>query len=276
MSSFGSRCFRRINFDTVAGASIAITGCIVLGEGYVRSELSDAQTSLECRYPPASSIITAEHVRKLEQSHMVVIHNVLSTQALAGARRSVHKLTLDAENHSNDDDVRQDQICLVRESDSDFEHDSGSDDIIHCIKLLRGIPCLLDRFNYNTSSFVVPRQCQLARYLPDGSTYKRHLDKCTSSLSDMGLLGWLRASDYRHRSVTCILYLNAQDWTSGGKLRCFDYQQEGKSSNSIDINPTGGTLIIFDSEKVEHEVLPSSNVRYALTIWINGTSNDST
>lgn len=193
---------------------------------------------------------------------------------LSQARRSVHKLTLEAENHSNDDDVREDKICLVRESDSDFEHDGGSDDIIHRIKLLRVIPFLLDRFNYNTSSFVVPRQCQLAIYFPDGSTYKRHLDKFTSSLSEMGLLGWLRASDYRHQSVTCILYLNDQDWTSGKKLRCFDYQQEGKSSNSIDINPTGGTLVIFDSEKIDHEVLPSSNGRHALTIWTNGTSND--
>ena len=164
----------------------------------------------------------------------------------------------------------------MRERD---EKDHG-DDIIHCIKLLRGIPYILNRFEYATSSsFVVPRQCQLARYLPDGSMYVRHLDKCTSGVSEMGLIGWLRASDYRYRAVTAILYLNSPHWENNGVLRCFESNVDGNNSNMeqedyVDVNPVGGTMVLFDSARVEHQVQPSTEDRYALTLWINGVMKE--
>ena len=212
-------------------------------------------------------------MRELETRDMVVIRNVLNPSQLKGARQSAQQLSdgMDETNHENDNDVRQDQICLVREQEEGQSgHKEHGDDMIHCIKLLRGIPFLLNRFHYTaSSSYIVPRQCQLARYLPDGSVYIRHLDKCTSSLAEMGLLGWLRSSDYRHRVVTAILYLNEKDWESGGNLRCFDDEE-----NQTDVEPIGGTLVIFDSSRVEHQVLPSTKERYALTIWINGVMNN--
>jgi len=95
-------------------------------------------------------------------------------------------------------------------------------------------------------------------------------------MQDMGLVGWLRASDYRHRCVTVILYLNAPDWYSGGELRLFD--SNGNDDEHSDIVPTGGKLILFDSSRVEHQVLASHvDERYALTCWINGDlADDST
>jgi len=262
------KVLRRINLDNAMASIVGISSGIVLGEAYFRTSLSDAQTAKECRYPPASGILSPSHVRELENNHMVVIHNVLSSSELEGARECARELgdSMDRTNHENDSDVRQDQICVVKESDTN-EH---GDDMMHCIKLLRGIPFLLDRFTYDSSSsYIVPRQLQLARYLPDGSVYIRHLDKCTSTLAEMGLLGWLRSSDYRYRAVTIILYLNDPEWNSGGNLRCFGEDD----ASSIDVNPTGGTLIIFDSSKIEHQVLPSLMDRYALTLWINEAVN---
>jgi hypothetical protein len=171
----------------------------------------------------------------------------------------------------NDCDVRQDQILSLRENDNTNGVDHG-DALLHCIKLLRGIPFLLDKFGYTVShSHVVPRQCQLAMYKPDGtSVYVRHLDRCHLSLSEMGLVGWLRASDYRHRVVTAILYLNAPGWDSGGELRLYD--NEDDEHDYSDIVPSGGKLILFDSSLVEHQVLPShgEDERFALTCWFNG------
>ena len=262
MKSF--KVLSRVTLDNAIASIIGISSALVMGEAYFRTALRDAQTAKECRYPPVSNILSASHIRELEENHMVVIHNVLTSSELEGARKRATFLGNSMDRSNNDSDVRQDQICVVKESDVD-EH---GDDMIHCIKVLRGIPHILNRLNYNESSsyeYVVPRQCQLARYLPDGSVYVRHLDKCTSTLEQMGLLGWLRASDYRHRAVTVILYLNAPDWKSGGNLRCY-----GENDSSSDINPTGGTMILFDSSKVEHQVLPSSMERYALTLWING------
>lgn len=274
MTSYASKIAHRLSFDRVMGGTVATIGTVVLMEGYFRTELRDAETSTACRYPPTSTILTKDHIRELERNNMVVIHNVLTTTTLHDARNSVQKMgkILDEKNHSNIEDVRRDAICLVRESDAKFQH--GDDSLIHCIKLLRGVPYLLDRFQYNvSSSFHVPKQCQLSRYISDGHLYgyKRHLDRCTESLSEMGLLGWLRASDYRHRSVTCILYLNSPDWNSGGNLRCYREKINIEEKETFtDVSPTGGTLIIFDSEKVEHEVLPSTKDRYAITLWING------
>ena len=103
-------------------------------------------------------------------------------------------------------------------------------------------------------------------------------------LVEMGLLGWLRASDYRHRVVTAILYLNSPDWTGGGELRLFDGSVDdddddgendekdgGDDGKYLDIVPSGGKLILFDSSRVEHQVLASHGEdRYALTCWFNG------
>lgn len=225
----------------------------------------------------------------------------------------------------NSIDVRRDVLLSIKECDT-YDH---GDAMIHCIKLLRGIPYILNKFHYATSAeYVVPRQCQLALYkriliveeeeehsddndtaaaaaaAPISNTdnnelssstapanaaegYVRHLDRCTLSISEMGLLGWLRASDYRHRVITAILYLNSPTWNSGGELRLFDYSNTATSIDNVsgggggdaadvhysDILPTGGKLILFDSSKVEHQVLAShvgGEDRYALTCWFNG------
>lgn len=256
--------YRYVTFDSVAASILGCCGVLVLGEAYLRTSLHDAQSAVECQYPPVSDIITSSHVRELEKNNMVIIPNVLGPSQLEGARKCAQSLsgTLTRLNHDNDSKTRQDEICFIQEGGS---MDLG-DDMIHCIKVLRGLPYVLHQFKYNaSSSFIVPRQCQLAKYRADGSIYVRHLDRCTSTLFDMGLLEWLRASDYRHRTLTAILYLNPTDWTSGGTLRCF-----GSDGSKIDINPVGGTLVIFDSSQVEHEVQPSTTDRFALTIWING------
>ena len=217
------------------------------------------------------------HIRELEEKNLVVIHNVLSVETLKHARENIEKLSdaMDITNHLNECDVRQDQILSIRESDHSEQGVHG-DALIHCVKLLRGIPFLLNKFHYITShSYLVPKQCQLARYKPDGSSvYVRHLDRCNLSMNEMGVVEFLRASDYRGRVVTAILYLNKSDWDSGGELRVFDHHEKGeeRDEKGIDIIPTGGKLILFDSSKVEHQVLASygDDHRYALTCWVNG------
>lgn len=146
-------------------------------------------------------------------------------------------------------------------------------------------------------NYWVPKKCQLAWYPGDGmALYRRHLDKCHNSIWELGLLEWLRLGDYRARSVTVILYLNQADRpkSDGGALRCWVmYGQSDKQhlvlSNTnnkeevgpndrrdtqsyyapFDVQPTGGTMVIFQSDKVEHMVLPSTADRYAMTSWVH-------
>jgi Rps23 Pro-64 3,4-dihydroxylase Tpa1-like proline 4-hydroxylase len=38
----------------------------------------------------------------------------------------------------------------------------------------------------------------------------------------------------------------------------------------VDVQPVGGTLIVFDANRMHHKVLPSHKDRLAITCWING------
>ena len=82
---------------------------------------------------------------------------------------------------------------------------------------------------------------------PPGAFYRRHRD---------------RFRDDDARVVSCALYLNAT-WrdADGGALRI--YLDDG----ARDVPPLGGTLVCFLAERYEHEVLPATRERLALTGW---------
>ena len=91
-----------------------------------------------------------------------------------------------------------------------------------------------------------------ARY-PIGSFYKRHLDQFHA---------------VPHRIVTLILYLN-ESWTEadGGQLRMYFPQEDG-SERMEDVLPLGGRLVVFMSEEIPHEVLPTQKDRISITGWL--------
>jgi len=83
---------------------------------------------------------------------------------------------------------------------------------------------------------------------PIGSFYKRHLDQF---------------KERSNRLLTFILYFN-DDWTPDdqGELRVFHPNNE-----VIDIEPKGNRLVLFLSDKLEHEVRPTQAQRKSLTGW---------
>jgi len=91
-----------------------------------------------------------------------------------------------------------------------------------------------------------------ARY-PIGSFYKRHLDQFHA---------------VPHRIVTVILYLN-DSWmeADGGQLRMYFPQEDG-SERVEDVLPLGGRLVVFLSEEIPHEVLPTQKDRISITGWL--------
>lgn len=94
-------------------------------------------------------------------------------------------------------------------------------------------------------------ELQLARFGPGGTLYQRHKDSFRGS---------------QGRRVTAIYYLNP-DWRPehGGALRLHLEGQE-----PLDVPPALNTLLVFLSERVEHEVLPNFAPRFALTVWWSG------
>jgi SM-20-related protein len=83
---------------------------------------------------------------------------------------------------------------------------------------------------------------------PIGSFYKRHLDQFKHD---------------GHRRLSVICYLN-NGWTEkhGGQLRIF------LPDGANDLLPLAGRLVIFRSDKLEHEVLEAKRERLSITGWV--------
>lgn len=280
--------------DSVIALAVPL-GCIaLLCEAYTRTELADAEASAACHFTPTSALIQPSHVRQLEKEGIVVIPNALSAEQLKNTRCDVVKFSNTKSffhKSNNDTDVRQDYISWIRVDQDDRTNKELPNVFIgkhlsHCVKLIRGVAKALEEHDYHGScDHFVPQQCQLALYPGDDkSVYHRHLDRCNGTIYELGLLQWLRLSDYRERAVTVILYLNLPDRHEheGGALRCWvgrddasnksgsKASSEGNFQPPFVILPTGGTLVIFKSALVEHMVQPSSTDRYALTSWVSG------
>lgn len=255
--------WRRVGLDKVVAALVP-TGCAaLLLEAHFRTDLKGAQSPKDCADSVLQHHIQPHHVRQLEENGIVVLHNVLDKQKLGLARHAIRNLSDKFQDSDNEAEVRQDQVVFVHPNTNGLED---------CVHLVRGVASELETHQYTVSEeHLVPRQCQLALYRGDGqSVYNKHLDTCDSTIFELGLLEWLRLSDYRHRVCTVILYLNDAERTieEGGALQCWLPQSP---SCSIEIPPVGGTMVIFQSNLIPHTVLPSSTDRFALTCWISGS-----
>jgi len=113
----------------------------------------------------------------------------------------------------------------------------------------------------STQSF----NAKLAVTSPGGSKYPLHIDNPQGvSVGDT-------------RKLTCILYLNPDyQEDDGGELRIFLEEEDG-TMGTVDLTPEGGRLLLFWSDEIPHEVLPTAPHgqagdealdRYALTVWI--------
>ena len=261
-------------------------------------------------------------VQSLERDGIVIIPNAISATTLSAVRDNIQRLQQQpSSNHShdthpyvfatsgNDTDVRQDNVVWVRNgtrtnissceetdnSDQDelaslssMEHTGSAigQDLEFCINFVRGISFALEKNGYTLSNqHRIPKQCQLSMYSGDNiSSYQRHLDTCTGTIYDLGLLEYWRLSDYRERRITIILYLNEshRPVEHGGILRCWvskdlsqhhstpplsppnqstvrssrcnDRDNSATRENtiffpSLDVQPKGGTLVIFQSQR---------------------------
>lgn len=97
-------------------------------------------------------------------------------------------------------------------------------------------------------------------YYPNGGYYRRHCDAEKGSISD-----W--------RKYSFLLYLNP-NWEAshGGQLRLHrdsgkDTLPPGELPNFMDIEPKSGTLVLFRSDLIPHEVLDTHCERLAIVGW---------
>jgi SM-20-related protein len=98
-------------------------------------------------------------------------------------------------------------------------------------------------------------ECHFALY-PPGAFYQKHLD---------------RFRDNDRRAVSAVFYLNP-DWQpeQGGALRLYLPDETTR-----DVPPEAGSLLVFLSADMPHEVLPANRERLSLTGWFRRRGGDS-
>ena len=142
-------------------------------------------------------------------------------------------------------DIRSDYILWLNENDSTPAQ----------AKYLAQMRRLMLALNRELFAGLREFECHYAVY-PPGAFYRKHLDRFS-------------AAD--ERIISSTLYLNT-NWRveDGGELRL--YPPESDSGSFIDIRPEAGTLVLFRSDCVYHEVLPSVEERFSLTGWFRRRS----
>ncbi len=88
-------------------------------------------------------------------------------------------------------------------------------------------------------------ECHYARY-QQGDFYKKHLDAFKGR---------------SNRVLTTVSYLNTVQ--AGGEIAMYSEQEELISQ----FKPLAGSLLIFESERFPHEVLPAQDTRYSIAGW---------
>lgn len=109
------------------------------------------------------------------------------------------------------------------------------------------------RVELNAQLFVGVQELE-AHYAvyPPGAFYQKHVD---------------RFSDADERIISSSLYLNP-NWEEcfGGALRLYEGER------MTEVSPHAGTLAIFRSDAIYHEVLPATHERFSLTGWFKRRS----
>jgi SM-20-related protein len=143
---------------------------------------------------------------------------------------------------SAQNDIRRDHISWVERDDLASVCPSFLNKLDECVQ------------HFNRSLFLGIRDFEMhfAIY-PVGAFYKRHLDV------------FRKDSD---RVLSLICYLNT-DWApnDGGELRLYLSTEDG-GETAVDLAPLGGRMVLLQSDRIEHEVLPARRERTSLTGWM--------
>ena len=167
--------------------------------------------------------------------------------------------------------ARGDHMRHVRETEAMA---AGLPRLASAINLLKGV--CHEIASAHGTDLTVAAKAQVACYPGSGTGYKRHRDNSVDSGTRdvIGFSNW--------RVFTVILYCNPHYKPEhGGMLRLYpgttgipqpatpwgSRARVNAHQQPVDVAPVGGRLVAFDSF-LEHEVLPSHELRYAICVWI--------
>ena len=268
-----------------AGGIAAWCGIVKLSHMLVACMKESPGTAAAHVTVPHRLIISSQHIQSLKENGLVVIDNVLSVEELEKTRTEVLSILDHSDKFVDDpnDDlaVRSDSTLWISEDIGKSHKSTLTKALMQTLRLLRSLPHeLTSLYGFDAAHMGVPLSNQLACYDGGGANYVAHRDASAT----IGDYAWIMQPGIHDRELTMVLYLNQSSWDSktadgdncDGNLRCFmdteDNDETGATAKSVvNIEPIGGRLVIFDSRRVLHAVLPTTQRRIALTSWIGGS-----
>jgi len=206
---------------------------------------------------------------------LVVLQNALGLELTAQLRE-------EAETWRNEDRFRSmgqpgekgrsDRMCFV---DAPATRQKANPGIAYGSKLLCAVCTEINKYVFRSGGecLLEPGPLQLACY-EGGAAYTPHKDGSpASSLANHipNDVPEFVQQELIARRITAILYLQTRwDKSWGGTFRahCAAEADSGEASAGyVDVDPGGGTLVLFRSRDLLHEVLPATHRRFALTMW---------
>ena len=145
-----------------------------------------------------------------------------------------------------------DSVSLLR---GDFTHWLDVNDATGYLHYMESLRVLLNQtlflglFDFETHFAIYPT----------GAGYNKHLDQFQTDNNESTIS--------KQRKISTILYLN-EHWQTqdGGQLRLY-LDNDSQEKSYIDIEPIGGKMVVFLSNRFWHEVLPAKQERISLTGW---------
>jgi len=228
----------------------------------------------------AMSQISPAHIETLSNQGYVVIPNFLSRELAEELRNDIlglryngafreAKIGQDSTNELNKD-IRIAETCFLGRNRPELIKIYGDDSVRDrpngLYDTLDSLCENLTDLCWKESSTLLDKSLTelLYAYYPSGGFYRRHRDAIPNSASVL-------------RKYSLLIYLNRDGWDGkkeAGQLRIHldgggDELPPGVKPKFVDVDALGGTLVLFKSDKIPHEVLDTNSERFALVGWYN-------
>lgn len=234
----------------------------------VRTETAEGYTKTRMRpsdlaSPLVQHVITAQHVERLRNGETLVLdpHPALLpphgfAQAMADLLDVVRRKRGVTESNNPCNSGSWHGMLPCNPSAGGAEGLSAP--TCQLLRSLSALPALVERYGWHRP-LMLPTMLQLG-YYPGGTgaRYRPHLDRWANEVSN-------------RRELTFLVYVNV-GWDAskdGGMLRLHP-DPNNPGTDTVDVEPIAGRIVIFESGKQMHEVCESIHGadRLALTLWV--------
>ncbi|MAD02772.1 2OG-Fe(II) oxygenase [Pseudoalteromonas shioyasakiensis] len=187
-------------------------------------------------------LISDSYLDAIEQAGYAVVENAIDENLIADLIADCYRINPHFHT-AGIGRLTDQQIDKTVRKDKTFWFDSSSQAQITYLATMEAIKTQLNRSFYLG---LFDYECHYAKY-QQGDFYKKHFDAFKGR---------------SNRIFTTVCYLNTPE--SGGELVI--YKPKSKDIEIV-IKPQAGLLVMFESERFMHEVLPAHDVRYSIAGW---------